>query len=109
MSRDHNFDTDTASNSSSNSSSEDEDEVNRRVCPDWERHREIIEQRGFHLDTVRDVKHFYEVYWGEEGAKHCAEYSRICNLPDDSALCKDPGLVRRMLSDKEGTLIIGIS
>lgn len=83
--------------------------MNRRVCPDWERHRKIIEQRGFHLDTVRDVKHFYEVYWGEEGAKHCAEYSRICNLPDDSALCKDPGLHDNLFRGrrvKDGTRIM---
>ncbi|THH16353.1 hypothetical protein EW146_g4271 [Bondarzewia mesenterica] len=92
MSRFYDSDTKAASNPSSSSSSEDEDDVNARVRPDWEIYRDLLEHRGFHLDTVRDVKQFYEGYWGDKGTKQSAGYSRACGLSDDAALCKDPGL-----------------
>lgn len=86
---------DSASESSSNSSFEDEDEVNARCCPNWDLHRGPLLRHGFHLDTVKDVKQFYERYWSSSGMKTqpVAEYSRACSSDDEDALCKDPGLV----------------
>jgi hypothetical protein len=77
----------------------DEDEVNCRVNPHWPSYVVLIESRGFRLDTVRDVKDFYERY-GEQLdlcaidlVKCMPSYSRACEASNDNALCKDPGLV----------------
>lgn len=88
-------DSDTTSEHSSTSSLEDEDEVNARCTPNWDLHRSHLLCHGFHLDTVKDVKQFYERYWSSGGMKKqpVAEYSRACSSDDEDALCKDPGLV----------------
>lgn len=87
-------DSDASSDSSSTSSLEDEDEVNARCTPNWEFHRSTLLQHDFHLDTVKDVKQFYERYWSSGGMKKpVAEYSRACAFDNEDALCKDPGLV----------------
>lgn len=46
----------TASSESSFDDEDDEDDVNVRVYPDWCLYRNVIESRGFRLDTRRDVK-----------------------------------------------------
>ncbi|KAA1471136.1 hypothetical protein DENSPDRAFT_776046 [Dentipellis sp. KUC8613] len=79
----------------SSSSSEDEDSLNIRVSPNWERYRGLFEDHGFHLDTVGDVKRFYEAYWercAPGSDRQSAGYTRACGFRDDKALCKDPGL-----------------
>jgi len=94
----HDLDSYSDSTSSSSSSSVDEDELNVRVLPHWEIYRDLFENRGFHLDTVGDVKRFYESYWAETSSdryKYSVGYSRACGQRDDTALCKDPGLVCR--------------
>lgn len=99
-------DSDTASDSSSTSSVEDEDEVNARCTPNWDFHRSTLLRHGFHLDTVKDVKQFYERYWRSSGLNKqpVAEYSRACSSDDEDALCKDPGLV----SASSGLLFINV-
>ncbi|KAI0322227.1 kinase-like domain-containing protein [Amylostereum chailletii] len=94
MTASYDNDSDTDSISSSNAS---ENEFNSYPCPatDWQHHRCLIESRGFLLDTVTDVKQFYDRYW--EGAPlaeklRCAEYTRACGYEDGSVLCGDPGL-----------------
>lgn len=91
------------STSDSSFDDEDDDERNARVTPFWPRYRAIIEQRGFHLDTFRDVKEFYERYWEGrrladfDSARHAVGgYTRACRGmgDDDNALCRDAGLVR---------------
>jgi hypothetical protein len=82
---------------SSSVSSVDDDEVNRRITPHWPTYNDAFLSRGFRLDTVRDVKAFY----------NCGSRSRTINsleipIPgylhayectDDDVLCPDPGLV----------------
>ncbi|KAH7926315.1 hypothetical protein BV22DRAFT_1033031 [Leucogyrophana mollusca] len=85
-----------SSNASSSVSSFDDDEVNARVAPDWTTHRHFIELRGFRLDTVRDVKDYYQRHYvGVECQRvdgYLSGYSRACAGRDDNALCKDAGL-----------------
>ena len=63
----------------------DEDEVNYRVSPHWPSYRPLFKSRGFRLDTVRDVKHFYIARTGDI----CSQFV----TGDDDALCPDLGLV----------------
>ncbi|KAH8106964.1 kinase-like domain-containing protein [Cristinia sonorae] len=84
--------------SSTDSSACDEDEVNVRMAPDWCAYRCLIEQRGFRLDTCRDVKLWYQRYWetliaqGQSVSKDCAGYRRACAGGDEDDLCRDAGL-----------------
>jgi hypothetical protein len=84
-------DSDYSSHSTSESSF-DEEEVNQRIFPFWPKYRSLINSRGFRLDTVRDVREFYN------------EYRRLGRAPrpipagidremGDDALCPDEGLV----------------
>lgn len=89
-------DSDSSSDDSSTASLDDEDEINARCSPNWEFYRSTLLHHGFQLDTVKDVKQFYERYWSSGGKKHLssgAEYARACAFQDENALCKDPGLV----------------
>lgn len=93
VSYDNDSDTDSTSSSTA---SEEEFSSYPRPTTDWQHHRPLIESHGFFLDTVTDVKQFYDRYW--EGAPlveklRCAEYTRACGYEDGSALCGDPGLV----------------
>ncbi|KAF5358348.1 hypothetical protein D9756_001548 [Leucocoprinus leucothites] len=87
---DSDYDSDSSSHSPSESSF-DEEEVNQRIFPFWPRYRTLIRSRGFHLDTVRDVRDFYD------------ECRRLGQTPrpipagidkerGDDALCPDEGL-----------------
>jgi hypothetical protein len=81
--------------STTSTSSVDEDDLNRRISPHWHRYQEILQRRGFHLDTYRDVKNFYESY-GRTSASQLNQllgYSRVCREYNESMLCKDAGLV----------------
>ncbi|KAF4576591.1 non-specific serine/threonine protein kinase [Pleurotus pulmonarius] len=80
-----------ASSPPSTKSSIDEDEVNRRVRPCWNRYRRLLESKGFHLETFRDVKSFYECvpdYQMPAAPGHMPIHTRM----DEDALCPDPGL-----------------
>ncbi|KAG6900868.1 hypothetical protein C0993_009986 [Termitomyces sp. T159_Od127] len=79
----------------SSDSSLDEDEVNRRLAPHWASYQNIFKIRGFRLDTVRDVKDFYNKnlpHHGPEPSASHAGYLRLCESKDDNALCPDAGL-----------------
>ncbi|KAG1756734.1 kinase-like domain-containing protein, partial [Suillus paluster] len=85
-----------ASSTPSSASSCDEDEVNARVSPDWAKHRCHIERRGFRLDTVRDVKDYYQHHCSNiekrELHAYLSGYYRALARTDEDALCKDAGL-----------------
>lgn len=77
---------------------EDEDEHNHRVAPHWESYRHLLESRGYHLDTCRDVRRFYLHYWKtrniQQSLESCAGYRSACREGrHDNELCKDEGLV----------------
>ncbi|KAG5727962.1 MAP/microtubule affinity-regulating kinase 3 [Termitomyces sp. T112] len=79
----------------SSDSSLDEDEVNRRMTPHWASYQAILKIRGIRLETVRDVKEFYEKHLqhhGPELSVSHSEYLHICENQDGDALCPDAGL-----------------
>jgi len=79
---------------SSSDSSVDEDEINRRVKPFWPKYRSLFRSRGFQLDTVKDVKLFYNQQVQQPSPKPCWPTPYFCNLDefqDDDALCPDAG------------------
>ncbi|KAG6814368.1 hypothetical protein H0H92_010954 [Tricholoma furcatifolium] len=79
----------------SSDSSFDEDEVNRRITPNWEHYRDTLRTRGFRLETVRDVKQFYERYSQHidvDLTSSHSGYRRVCESQDEDALCPDAGL-----------------
>ncbi|KAI0797918.1 kinase-like domain-containing protein [Abortiporus biennis] len=83
---------------SSSSSSTDEDDINCRMAPNWCAYRQLIEKRGFRLDTCRDVKQWYQHYWemmssqGQHVSRDLPGYTRACSIDDENDLCKDAGL-----------------
>jgi hypothetical protein len=83
----HVYDSDSDS-TASNGSSIDEDYINSHVTPYWPAYQYTLENHGFHLDTVRDVKEFYGCH-----GQHLPGYSRACRGLDDDELCRDDGLV----------------
>lgn len=92
---------DAISETSDCSLDDDDDSINTRITPYWPNYRGLIESRGYHLDTYRDVREFYKRYWerlkssGEseyEDLQYGQGYLRACNGCDDD-LCKDAGLV----------------
>lgn len=81
--------------SHSSDSSFDEDEVNRRVTPHWPSYQSIIKLRGFRLETIRDVKAFYQNYLQNGSADtNLFYFSHLlaCENQDDDALCRNTGL-----------------
>ena len=80
---------------SSSEASFDEEQVNRRTVPYWPKYRTVLKQRGFRLDTVRDV----ETRHGYKAASDCIRYLSSHNrnscdgIYHDDALCPDVGLV----------------
>lgn len=84
-----------SSSSSSSDSSLDEDQVNARLSPHWSEYRDLILSNGYRLDTVRDVREHYRRH-GVGSETHVVHFSGYLPEPstsDDTALCKDPGLV----------------
>lgn len=82
-------------------SSTDDGSSDFRVSPEWSRYGPIIERRGYRLETVRDVRAFYErlAAQGCQGLpsqhvsvpQHWIGYPQ--NAEDENDLCKDRGLV----------------
>lgn len=80
---------------------EDEEAINARRSPYWPRYRYFMISHGYRLDTCRDVKKFYEDYWerrrqeepGVLSVGGCVGYNYACRERDESALCRDVGLV----------------
>lgn len=93
----------TSSDDDSDSEDEDDededDDGNHRVAPHWQSYRHLIESRGYHLDTCKDVRQFYLRYWEARNIQHkiesCAGYRSACR--EDNELCKDEGLVSTSL------------
>ncbi|KAF8636580.1 hypothetical protein AX17_003391 [Amanita inopinata Kibby_2008] len=94
--------------SGSSLSSLDEDVVNRRMTPYWPSYLNLFKAHGFRLDTIRDVKQYYDV----RGSAHLpyailhspsSDYSRVHKSEDDDALCPDYGLPDNLF---RGTRII---
>lgn len=90
---------DVPSSPASSDSSFDEDDVNRRVTPYWQKYRCVFKSRGLQLDTVRDVKLFYQRHSKEETVtsrlfypKPFSECRGEQGFIDDDALCPDAGL-----------------
>ncbi|KAI0054101.1 hypothetical protein FA95DRAFT_1480565 [Auriscalpium vulgare] len=85
------FEHDIASPTSpASSASDDDDDVNYRLTPNWDRYRGLLERCGFHLDTVNDVKRFYEHRMEDSPRPFGYYHERL--FRDGTALCKDPGL-----------------
>ena len=84
-----------SSSSSSSESSLDEDQLNARLSPHWSKYRDLILSKGYRLDTVQDVREHYQLYGvgAETRVTHLSGYRHTYATSDDSALCKDPGLV----------------
>ncbi|KIJ44063.1 hypothetical protein M422DRAFT_30600 [Sphaerobolus stellatus SS14] len=86
--------------SASPTSSVDEEDCNSRVTPDWSHYRPLLLKHGYHLDTVGDVRAYYEHYWANqchEGSSNSRSGLLSCKgypCPDrlDDELCKDRGL-----------------
>ncbi|KAF8894646.1 kinase-like domain-containing protein [Infundibulicybe gibba] len=94
---DPDYDCRPSSPASSDDSSFDEDEVNRRITPYWPAYRAIIKSRGFHLDTVGDVKQFYKNRHGGSVPDSMFKPYSPRHLPTktssgDDDLCPDAGL-----------------
>lgn len=91
------WDLESLASSTSSTSSFDEDEVNSRVSPDWAKYRCPIASRGFQLDTVRDVKEYYQRHHSNTDKRelhaYLSGYHRVSARSDEDALCKDAGLV----------------
>ncbi|EKM82655.1 hypothetical protein AGABI1DRAFT_118100 [Agaricus bisporus var. burnettii JB137-S8] len=86
----HKWDSDCDSDCSSSCSefSFDEEETNQRISPYWPKYRSLIYSRGFRLDTIRDVKRFYQ----NCGQSPRATLSGIDMERGEEALCPDEGL-----------------
>lgn len=84
-----------SSSSSSSDSSIDEDQFNARLSPYWSKYRDLILSKGYRLDTVQDVREHYRRHRVDTEA--CivgfSWHLRAHAPSNDSALCKDPGLV----------------
>jgi hypothetical protein len=81
----------------SSDSSFDEDEVNRRVTPFWPKYRHVLRFRGFRLETVKDVKVYYDQKLQQNASDSSrwdsSFYSNQPDFDDDDALCPDAGIV----------------
>ena len=91
---------DEASGSEDEEGDDDDDDgdQNHRMAPHWQSYRHLIESRGYHLDTCKDVRQFYLRYWETRNIQHsiesCAGYRSACgDGRDGDDLCKDEGLV----------------
>jgi hypothetical protein len=81
--------------SGSTDDEDDDEEINCKVMPDWSMYRNILQSRGFRLDTVRDVKNYYE----RSCHRVCDSTMRhFLSIAPDDALCPDAGLVRWLFS-----------
>ena len=84
----------------------DDENLDSRVFPEWSSYRTVIECRGYRLDTVRDVRAFYD----HSVARNCQELPSKgfislqpwmgypSNDEDENNLCKDRGLVSSLES-----------
>ncbi|EPQ58271.1 hypothetical protein GLOTRDRAFT_137018 [Gloeophyllum trabeum ATCC 11539] len=93
----HESDTESVS-SPGTSGSFDEDEVNTRLAPCWQKYQRLLERRGIHLDTYRDVQDLYRRECAGATPETLSTITRQAGYihafccDDDSALCRDPGL-----------------
>ncbi|CAA7271677.1 unnamed protein product [Cyclocybe aegerita] len=90
---------------SSEDSSADDDEVNRRIQPFWPKYQLLFKARGFHLDTVRDVKNFYSRRIQQPPSDlfcRVPYFSSREEFQKDDALCPDAGLVCQPLPTADG-------
>ncbi|TFK55051.1 kinase-like protein [Heliocybe sulcata] len=76
----------------------DEDEVNSRTTPYWPKYQVLLELKGIHLDTHRDVQEFYQQHCAKQEPDNVHEitcqagYINAFRCNDSDALCPDPGL-----------------
>lgn len=82
--------------SSCSDSSIDEDELNCRMKPFWPKYQATFKRRGFHLDTIKDVKQFYNQR-NQDTPSNCfvfpKKFHQDAIQDDDDSLCPDAGLV----------------
>jgi hypothetical protein len=82
----------------------DDDDLDFRVSPEWCRYRALIEGHGYRLETVRDVRAFYQYLAAQQSQELPAKYVSVNQAwsghPSDSEadndLCKDRGLVSEL-------------
>jgi len=75
-------------------SSVDEDEMNCRMKPFWPKYQATFKQRGFQLETFKDVKLFYN-QMNHNAPSNCLTSQKNFHqdIQDDDSLCPDAGLV----------------
>ena len=77
-------------------SSIDEDEMNSRMKPFWPKYQATFKRRGFRLDTLKDVKLFYNRR-SQGTPSNCfvsqKKFHQDTTQDDDDSLCPDAGLV----------------
>ena len=81
--------------SSCSDSSVDEDEMNCRMKPFWPKYQATFKRRGFQLDTLKDVKLFYNQR-SQDTPRNCFVSQKKFHqdtTDDDDSLCPDAGLV----------------
>ncbi|KAJ3545170.1 hypothetical protein NMY22_g2540 [Coprinellus aureogranulatus] len=91
-------DSDTCDYSSSCSDcSFEEETVNSRIQPRWVEHRQLFEERGYYLETVKDARAYYRRI--EESSQDIFPHNSILSIlcseegsSDDDELCPDAGL-----------------
>jgi hypothetical protein len=72
-------------------SSVDEEEINCRMKPFWPKYQATLKQRGFQLDTVKDVKLFYTQRSQNTPGNFASP--KDSHQHDDDSLCPYAGLV----------------
>lgn len=92
----HTFTPESDSSSSSSSDEEDDDELQVRLIPCWNYYRSLLEKHGFRLETVRDVRAFYDQLCQQKNIDCHAfpGYIRTRGATDDNEILRDAGLVR---------------
>jgi hypothetical protein len=82
--------------SPSSDSSVDEDEMNCRMKPFWPKYQATFKRRGFQLDTLKDVKLFYNQRSQDTSINFFVpqkHFRQDTTQDDDDSLCPDAGLV----------------
>ena len=82
--------------SSCSDSSVDEDEMNCRMKPFWPKYQATFKRRGFQLDTLKDVKLFYNQRSQDTPSNFFVfqeDFHQDTTQEDDDSLCPDAGLV----------------
>ncbi|KAF8798048.1 hypothetical protein BYT27DRAFT_7124490 [Phlegmacium glaucopus] len=93
--------TDDVPSSPCSDSSVDDDEMNCRIKPFWPKYQATFKQRGFQLETFKDVKLFYN-QMSQNAPSNCLDSQKNFHqdIQDDDSLCPDAGLPDNLFRGK---------